>query len=151
MITHTLKGLTQEQLVNLFSTALTGNNALAADYDPENEFAKKGEYFEDSLALTLLNGGTIILTDLYAEDEDDVQGEYADSTYWNEYWDAISYPITYQDILDRLNKVLSKESTDATVCAELISLLIDEEACDFDFYDGWNLVQYIMFGDVIYG
>jgi hypothetical protein len=81
MMTHTLKGLTQEQLVNLLSTALTGNNALAVDYDSESEFAKKGEYFEDSLALTLLNGGTIILTDLYAEDEDDVQGEYADSTY----------------------------------------------------------------------
>lgn len=151
MMTHTLTGLTQDQLVNLLSTALTGNNALAIDYDPENEFSKKGDYIEDSAALTLLNGGFIILTDLYAEDEEDTQGEYTDTTFWNDYWNAISYPITYKDILDRLNKILAKGDDNSKWCHKLLAALEDEDGCDFDFFDGWNLVQFIMFGDVIYG
>ena len=151
MTTHTLTGLTQEQLVNLLSTALTGNNALAIDYDYENEFAQKGDTLEDSAALLLLNGGTIVLTDLYAEDEEDTQGEYTEGTYWNEYWNAISYPITYQNILDRLNKILAQDNNNAKWCYRLLDALEDEDNCDFDFFDGWNLVQFIMFGDVIYG
>lgn len=151
MMTHTLTGLTQDQLVNLLSTALTGNNALAIDYDPENEFSKKGDCIEDSAALTLLNGGSIILTDLYAEDAEDTQGEYTDTTFWNDYWNAISYPITYKDILDRLNKILAKDDENSKWCHKLLAALEDEDGCDFDFFDGWNLVQFIMFGEVIYG
>lgn len=151
----------KDQLVNIFSTALYGNNALGADcgvqVNPNSKFYEAidpddqdEDTLEDSLSQHLLNGGTLILWDLYAEEDDDVQGKYADTAFWDEELDWMGYPVTYEEMMRRINKVLADGGDDAQFCAKLVAK-VESEDVSFDLWDGWNLVQYIMFGELIYG
>lgn len=62
----TITDITQEDLVNLLSSALYGSNYLSADYEESVEHDEE-DCYEDIMAKILLNGGKILITDGYAE------------------------------------------------------------------------------------
>lgn len=58
--------LTKSDLSDLFSTAFYGSSYLSADYEESITF-DDDDCYEDKLADILLNGGTIQVTDTYAD------------------------------------------------------------------------------------
>lgn len=160
MTTTQIKFFDKEQLVNILSTGLFGNNAIGADcgvkvnpnskYHEAIESPDEEDTLEDGFAQHLLNGGTLILWDLYAEEEDDTQGRYSETAFWNEDLAWMGYPVTYDEFIGRLNKVLASGGEDAEYCVKLVSK-VETEDTTFDLWDGWNLLQYVMFGELIYG
>lgn len=56
-----------EDLVNLFSTAFYGSTYLSVEYDDSQIENDEDDCHEDSIAKVLLSGGTIKVTDHYAE------------------------------------------------------------------------------------
>ena len=68
-----------EDLVDLFSTALYGSHKFGAYYN-KSDYEKcpdknDGDCYEDKLARILLNGGTVVVFDLYAEMDGDFYGD----------------------------------------------------------------------------
>ncbi|MDD6104183.1 MAG: hypothetical protein PUB73_06205 [Bacteroidales bacterium] len=131
--------LSHNDLVNILSTALYGCDYLSASYDHDfynnlNDSQKQGNCFEDALADVLLNGGAITIIDYYAEgDVNGKKGKLIDD-------DNAEYTLTLQDFLDGCS---TREGHRYAV-----ELLVEE---DGDYYTANNLLQIIMFGEVIYG
>lgn len=93
--------LSQEDLVNLFSTAFCGSNYLSADYDNEVETDDE-DCYEDVLAKVLLSGGAIKVTDGYADG-----CRYGNLRYeFNEDYDA-TYHVRYLDVLNGLERAIN--------------------------------------------
>lgn len=139
--------LSHDELVNLFSTATYGNNWLSAYYDKDkyNGLFAVNECFEDKLASILLKGGTIEFIDGNAEDENDKYGNVNKAAYWDNENDCMCYPVTLQDITDGLGR--ASESDYGRKC---LNEFADENG-DFDICIAENLVQYIIFGELVYG
>ena len=145
--------LSHEDLVNFFSTAIYGNNALYIKWEGTyNEFKDKGERdcFEDYLANILLNGGEIMISDLNADGGDDfynndksIKTSTQHITIFNlagvQEYDVPTYHITLQDIY----KGMSIDGASKYVQ----ELFIDEEG---DLYTAWNLLQFVMFQEIVY-
>lgn len=130
--------LSHDDLVNLLSTALYGCSFLEADYNHEDydavpEDKREGDCYEDKMADILLNGGHITIVDYYAE------GEVYNTGTLDEDENGV-YEVNLNDIIYGIEK------TDGFPYAE--ELFIKEEG---DYYTANNLLQIIMFGDVIYG
>lgn len=134
--------LSHDDLVSIFSAATYGNSNFAIDWDEnDNKIAKivkairaehaKGEStidskvlcIEDIWAQILLRGGKLRFINC-CEDEDD---------------DDYCKEITLQDMLNGCSN------------AHAYTALSDTLSGAGDMYDAWNLVQIIMFGEVIYG
>lgn len=139
--------ITHDDLVDLFSTALYGNYSWSADYDSkfyrEKCDAKEDDCYEDKLAKCLLNGGTIEIGDRNAEDASDVYGNNK-RVYWDDEQEIMIYPITLKDIKKGLEKAYENGQ------AERVNWLINEP-CQMDMIDADVLLQYIVYGEVIYG
>ena len=139
--------ITHDDLVDLFSTALCGNYSWSADYDSkfyhEKCDAKEGDCYEDVLAKCLLNGGTIEIGDRNAEDASDVYGNNK-RVYWDDEQEIMIYPITLKDIKKGLEKAYENGQ------AERVNWLINEPI-QMDMIDADVLLQYIVYGEVIYG
>lgn len=141
---------TTEELVDLFSTSTYGNSAMGADYHNGDTTEHVGECWEDVLAYILEHGGTIDLIDAYAEG--DAQGKYEDTAFQGEddptYW--MRYPITLKDMETRLADFMDSGNEDVRYVRKLYYMLKDED-CSFDMICAWNLMQVVMFGEIIYG
>lgn len=142
--------LTHEELVNLFSTALYGDNTFCIDVPSRFEDLWVGECFEDKIANVLLHGGRIKLRDNYsanADDDVEVYGNGTDiivETKSEELLDNLCYYAYYSISLDSILAACST-SEGYRLASELF---IDE---DGDFYTAYNLLQLIVFGEVVYG
>ena len=152
--------ITKEDLVNLFSTALYGSQYLGADYDP-NEYRKIPNpddcgCFEEKLAKMLLNGKPITIYDMYAEDEEDFYGDL-----WHQ-WDGdngtMDYLVNLKDIekglqkcLDGTFKVNNGYDEEIPYMRKCVANLIDRENGDLDLPQAENILQVIVFGQIIYG
>ena len=80
----------------------------------------------------LVSGGHIVCIDWYsAEDNEDGNPD--------------KYKLSLNDIEERLNKAMQDESIAKTYWE-----VFGEDGCP-DYYDYDNLMQYIMFGEVVYG
>lgn len=146
-----------DDLVNLFSTALTGSDMLGCEYDKE-AYAKIppektiGDCFEDRIADTLLNGGKVYVYDYYAVGEvyggkgkvmDDGSG------------DGI-YEIGLQDIVNGLQAAAngsfkwSDDSEEKCALQSFDAFADTGDWCEFDIEAGENLMQIILFNELIY-
>ncbi len=132
--------VTHEQLVDLFSTGLSGCEFLGADYDrnfydaiPDDK--REGDCFEDHLADVILNGGKITLIDYEAEGE-----VYSKAGKLDDDGETVNYSIGLQEILEGCS------TEEGLSCA--VELWLDGEG---DYYTANNLLQVIMFGEVVYG
>ena len=142
--------LNHDELVDLISTAFTGNDSMGIDYDydewkalPE-EKKTKDPCFEDKCADLLLCGHTITIADYEAEEYglNGPKGKMVKNDGWgNCYADNVGiYEISYQDILEACSS--EKGLPWAT------EMFVDENG---DYWTGYNLIQIAMFGDIIYG
>ena len=131
-----LKSLAHEELSDILTTAFYGNHEMEMDY--EGTPSEVRLCFEDNAAQVLLDGGTILVTDLesYGDSIDDAYGtlpKYIDADGY------ITYKVTLKDILE-------KAST-----PECLRMIQDILFGDGDMYTAWNLMQTIVFGEIIYG
>lgn len=151
--------ISHEDLVTLFSDSLYGDHTFDAWVDEENEPLKskgEGDCYEDKLANVLLNGGYICITDNEAEEDEcnsdvlPIAGVYTGTSMFGEYR-APYYKIDLERIKQAFKEILAQNTTGEYsdgLYKNYIATYVDE---DGDFYDAWNILQYIIFGDVVYG
>ena len=143
----TIKEITKDDLVNLFSTGLTGSSFLGCDYDKKAyqslPDASEDDCIEDKLAKLLLAGHSIELLDMEAGPEDHYGN--IESHYRNDYG-CIAYKITLEDVKKGLQNAASNEDT-----ADYFNDLLNDDAYNLDLTGGESLLQFIMFNEVIYG
>ena len=151
----TITELTHDDLVELFSTALSGSSYLGADYEESIEYNEK-DCFEDILANILLHGGCIKVNDYYSEG--DVYGELPHEL--DEDNGCTTYFVTYDDIKRGLERAAdgtfnagNDKWTEQTKRSARVSFgsFMNEESCDFDLVRADILMQIILFDEIIYG
>lgn len=141
----TIKEITKDDLVNLFSIGITGSNFLGCDYDKKTyqslPDASEDDCIEDKLAKLLLAGHSIELLDMESEDHYGT----LESHYCAEYG-YMAYKVTLEDIKKGLQAAAVNEDT-----ADYFIDFIKEDAYNLDLIGGEALLQVIMFNEVIYG
>ena len=163
--------ITHDDLVNLFSTALFGDYTFDVYVDEQNKPLKKkgeGDCYEDYLANVLKNGGYICVAvneeaDNSPKRVDNVSNvlrieEYREENrrlYPGHPVETIYTPVYHVDMArveQAFKEILSHKTTgndnDDCLYKNYQATFVDE---DGDFYDAWNIFQYIVFGDVVYG
>ena len=130
-----IDNISKETLVDLFSTATYGSEwlditTLIAEKELDREFSE--EYLEnrcreEKWADRLLNGGHIVCKDCYDIDEDDL-------------------PKRYIIDLDSLKTSL-KRARDKEAVRDWSDVVLEED----DYFTCNNLMQVVMFNEVIYG
>lgn len=158
-IKTTITEISKEDLVELFSTALYGSNVWGADYDT-NEYRKNPnpddcECFEERLAKMLLNGKPITIYDMYAEDEEDFHGDLWHQ--WNGDNSTMDYLVNLKDIKKGLEKCINgtfevNDGYDDEIpyIRKCMNDLIGHEGY-LDLPEASNLLQIIIFGQLVYG
>lgn len=147
-----------DDLVNLFSTALTGSDMFGCEYDKE-AYAKIppektiGDCFEDRIADTLLNGGKVYVYDYYADGEVyGSKGKVMDDGSG----DGI-YEIGLQDVVNGLQAAANgsfkwnDDSEEKCARQSFDAFAEDEEMGEFDIESAESLMQIILFNEFIYG
>lgn len=134
-------GVTHEELVNLFSTALYGNGYMRVDYDKHEldqipEDKREGDCYEDFLADLLLNGKSIQITDYLAEGEAYGPLPSHPAEYNEEF---IIYDVTLDDIIQGLSSEVN------------FQMMNEVQSGNGDMFTAWGLIQRIVFGEEIYG
>jgi len=141
--------ITHDDLVNLFATATEGSNI----FDVKK---KKTDYYgtplesatdcrEDTWAKVLLAGKPVFVYDYCAEDGDEFYGKLPHE--WRSKTQAMRYTLTLDDIKKGLERALSSQ----TYISKYVHDLMDDEAVNFDLTEAEALLQYIVFGEEIYG
>lgn len=143
----TIKEITKDDLVNLFSIGLTGSSFLGCDYDKKAYSslpdASEDDCIEDKLAKLLLAGHSIELWDMEADSED----HYGTlPSRYREAYQCMAYKVTLEDIKKGLQAAATNEDT-----ADYFMQLATDDAYDLDLTGGESLLQFIMFGELIYG
>lgn len=165
----TITDLTQEDLVNLFSTAFYGSNYLSADYEESVEY-NEDDCYKEIMANILLHGGKIMVTDHYAEDGE-VYGDLKCKVDEDENGSlTTTYFVTLEDIVAGLTKAangtfntgvnencfgtltMSKDYQDRNIefaKRSFNAFAFDEREWDYNTAD--CLMQIILFDEIVYG
>lgn len=143
----TITDITHDDLVNLFSTA-TFDSSWFGIKRPKGsykgtELEDESDCLEDTWSKIVLNGGKLFFCDYYAEDEEDFYGTKPHE--WK--GDHMRYDITLDDIKSGIEKAVDE----GEYPARCVMRLIDNDSCDFDIDDAECLIQYIIFGEQVYG
>lgn len=150
MKTKTLiENITHDDLVNLFSTAMYGSYIWSAEYN-KTEYKNSDpnveeDCFEDKLARVLLHGYSITIIDCYAEDKDEHYGNLP--YHWNEENEVMEYTVTLKDIANGIEKAIDNKEDYSSQCANNLI----NNSFDFDLPQAEELLQWIIFGESIYG
>ena len=151
--------ITHDDLVNLFSTALFGNNWVSCEYDKDyyNSLTMgqvQGDCYEDKIADVLLNGGNIYLFDEYAEGEcHNGKGEVIDGDEDG----SVMYTINLDDVINGLEASFNgtfnhdNDNNMKSWVRECAEALAEDDAINLDLPMADALLQVIMFNEVIYG
>lgn len=152
----TIKELTKEDLVDLFSTALYCSNYLSVEYEESIEY-DEDDCHEDIIANILLNGGAVKVTDGYADG-----CHYGNLQYqFNEDYDA-TYTLKLEDIIKGLERAANGTfNTRKDVSGDYADRNIAFAKRSFEAM-AWNinewdmttadcLMQIILFDEIIYG
>ena len=142
-----IESLEHDELVNLFSTATYGSQWLTikkkkSDYYG-TELEDEDDCREDIWAKILLSGKPVFAYDYYAEDEEDFFGSLP-HVFKN---GGMRYTLTLDDIKNGLQKCLDGNDGYLKRCA----LDLATEASSFDLEEAEALMQFILFGEVVYG
>lgn len=138
-----------EDLVDLFSTALYGSQNFGADYNKSDyekcPDKKEGDCYEDKLARVLLNGGTVVVYDRYAEMDEDFYGDLPHK--WDEEYEVMDYTVSLKDIEVGIQKALDNGGWSAECARDLVN----HEEGNLDLPEAEEVMQWILFGESIYG
>ena len=166
---------THEQLVDFFSASelYRGDvfNVFVKDEQKELKYKGPGDCYEDYLVNTLVNGGNLCVADIEDSYDEPVTLQYANknknSLVLNVvsieefesclYGDSYFTPV-YEISLDRIAKAFQEILSGTTTCEnkDTEKCLMENYQNTFvnesgDYVDAWNIFQYIVFGDIIYG
>lgn len=153
----TITEITKDDLVNLFSTALTGSTYLIADYEEAVEHNEDACH-EEIIADILLNGGKVLVTDTYADGchYGDLRWEY------NEDYD-VTYRVGYIDIMKglgraangtfntRLSDMGAEYAGQNREFAQRSFHAFAHDGAEWDLTTADCLMQIILFNEIIYG
>jgi hypothetical protein len=130
--------LEHEDLVNLLSTALYGNNTFAASYDRniyESLENTIGDCFEDKMADMLLAGHKIAIIDLWADGEIHSKKKFV--KFEGDYQNAV-YEVGIKDFLKAASSPMGYK-------------LVDDILEGYgDAITGHAFIQMVVFGEEIY-
>lgn len=140
--------ITHDELVNLLSCATEGSNWLGLSYDSIeyhelSDEHKHGDCIEDKMADLLLAGKSVELYDAYCMSEHEFYGTLPHR--YDGYGDMY-YTVTLEDIKRGIEKAFKDDYLRACLYD-----LINDDACNLDGIEADNLVQCILFGEIIYG
>lgn len=140
--------VSHDDLVNFFSTALYGSEIFSGVYDSPTYHSlpncANDDCFEDKLAKMLLAGKTIEIEDWYAEDKDEFYGKLPHTFIDGK---CMLYTVGLQDVINGFQKAMDDNSYSAACMRNLI----DEESYDLDQPQAETIMQYVLFGEQIYG
>lgn len=136
--------ITHDDLVELFSTALYGCEIFVVDWPNDHpEIFKEGDCIEDKLARCLLNDQHIIIGDRYSDEV-----FYGDLPHrWDDENWCMDYTVKLADIEKGLNKALNYGGWPQ----KYVYNLCNADEGDFDYPQALCLLQFILFGEEIYG
>ena len=166
---------THEQLVDFFSAAELHRgevfNVYVKDEHRELKYKGPGDCYEDYLVNALANGGSLCVADIEDSYDDPVSLQDANENknslvldvvsveeYESSFCNASYFAPVYEITLDRISRAFQEIVSGTTTCKDK-----DTEKClmenyqntfvndSGDYFDAWNLFQYIVFGDLIYG
>lgn len=166
---------THEQLVDFFSAAELHRgevfNVYVKDEHRELKHRGPGDCYEDYLVNALVNGGSLCVADIEDSYDDPVSLQDANENknslvldvvsveeYESSFCNASYFAPVYEITLDRISRAFQEILSGTTTCKDK-----DTEKClmenyqntfvndSGDYFDAWNIFQYIVFGDVIYG
>lgn len=131
--------LNHEDIVNILSM-LTCENDFGlsykkSDYNSIPKDKMQGVCFEDKLADCLLNGKSIQVIDLQADEE--VYGNLKHKIDAED--GSVIYTVTLEDFIRGL---------EIPEAAKYVQDIVDEKD---DYWTSYNLIQFILFGELIYG
>ena len=137
-----------EDLVDLFSTALYCSQKFDAYYN-KSDYEKRtekndGDCYDDKLARILLNGGTVVVFDLYAEMDGDFYGDLPHK--WNEKHEAMDYTVSLKDIEVGIQKAIDNGGWSAECARDLVN----HEDGNLVLQEAEEVMQWILFGESIY-
>lgn len=140
--------LTKEEISDLFCCAEEGSSYVGflykkSDYEGtglESEY----DFKCDKCAKLLLAGKSIIFADYFAEDNDEFYGKLPHK--YSKDRDCMLYTVTLDDIKKGIAKALD---SDNSYIKECISSWQSE--CGPDLTEAENIMQYIVFGEIVYG
>lgn len=119
----------EQVLLDILCSALskTIHSGIQYGYNKENynKFKKEGNCWEDNLILLLKGGGRIKFVD--------VEGGDGEHTF-----------LTLKSATEKLKSI-----SDTNIIAKVKDILSDES--NSDAWDAWDILQYILYGEVIYG
>lgn len=166
---------THEQLVNFFATAELHRgevfNVYVKDEHRELKYKGPGNCYEDYLVNALVNGGSLCVADIEDSYDDPVSLQDANENknslvldvvsveeYESSFCNASYFAPVYEITLDRISKAFQEILSGTTTCEDKDTgkCLMENYQNTFvnesgDYFDAWNIFQYIVFGDVIYG
>ena len=166
---------THKQLVDFFSAAELHRgevfNVYVKDEHRELKYKGPGDCYEDYLVNALVNGGSLCVADIEDSYDDPVSLQDANENknslvldvvsveeYESSFCNASYFAPVYEITLDRISRAFQEILSGTTTCKDK-----DTEKClmknyqntfvneSGDYFDAWNLFQYIVFGDLIYG
>lgn len=140
--------ITHDDLANLLSAASCGSSWLGLNYDSIeykelSEEQKYGDCIVDKMADLLLAGKSVELYDMYSEDEDDYYGNLPH--VYDEDGD-MRYTVTLEDIKTGLAKAFQDEYG-----RRCFNDLVNDDSYNLDLTEADCLIQFIIFGEQIYG
>ena len=166
---------THEQLVDFFSAAELHRgevfNVSVKDEHRELKYKGPGDCYEDYLVNALVNGGSLCVADIEDSYGDPVSLQDANENknslvldvvsveeYESSFCNASYFAPVYEITLDRISRAFQEILSGTTTCKDKDTEKCLMENCQNnfvndsgDYFDAWNIFQYIVFGDVIYG
>lgn len=166
---------THEQLVDFFSAAELHRgevfNVYVKDEHRELKYKGPGDCYEDYLVNALVNGGSLYVADIEDSYDDPVSLQDANENknslvldvvsveeYESSFCNASYFAPVYEITLDRISRAFQEILSGTTTCEDKDTgkCLMENYQNTFvnesgDYFDAWNIFQYIVFGDVIYG
>lgn len=146
----TILEINHEDLVDFLSTALYDCSMFRAFYDSIEyrmlKDADESDSFEDKLARLLLAGKTIEIVDKYAEDWDEYYGNLPHVWNYDEYGGMV-YTVSLDDIKCGIQACLDGDD----YLSECARKLVHADEGNFDSPQAENILQVVLFGEMIYG
>lgn len=147
-IKTTVTDITHDDLVNLLSTATYGSDYFFCKVPKGSYNGTKledaNDCVEDKWAKVLLAGKPIYVYDAYSEDSTDAYGNLPHE--FSMKYDCVRYTLTLADIVKGLEKALMIGGWKSTYVNNLM-----QEDGDFDQIQAEALLQFIVFGEEVYG
>lgn len=141
--------ITKRELSDLFCCASEGSPYVGflykkSDYEG-TELESEYDYKCDKCAKLLLAGKSIIFADYYVEDADEFYGKLPHK--YSKIRECMKYTLTLEDIKKGIERALDSDDGYIKKC---INDWFDYDSCNLDLTEAEDIMQYIVFGELIY-